>query len=831
MNGFSLNIQLPDLWQQEAVRGIRAGRDVIVDAPTGAGKTRIFELLVESGAFSKGQMVYTVPTRALANDKRLEWQRKGWKVGIVTGEISENGQAPVIVATLETQRERLLRGDGPKLLVIDEYQMLADPVRGPAYEMVIALAPAETRLLLLSGSVANAKDVAAWLERLGRTVEIVKTRERPVPLEEMPVELLRRRAPKQITGYWPRLAAEVLMSGLGPLLIFAPHRRDAEKIARQIAGALPVPDRLNLTREQEHLLGKDFAGLLQARVGCHHSGLSWQQRAGIIEPLAKAGQLRVVVATMGLAAGINFSMRSVMVADTRYFDGQTERDLAPDELLQMFGRAGRRGLDETGYVIVSNRSPRLMDGSPRYLKRANQVDWPTLLRVMDRAGLRGDPPFEAAERFCAALFSKQKIVLGFESEAMPQPVAPGEMRAGPLPSRRMAETVRPDQHMMFGLGPTRVEILNSRSLWEEKRRDRLTEMELGTAWIHFKNQLEPALEAWHFVSDAFPVGRVCRLKANVDGTGGGYGREIALAMEKTPGRFTLTKGARAMTGLPPREDYARDELEELVLPLLTPHLFGGTVVNLVQRQEILSARIGYAHLKWPVYFDRHGVALISPEERTVVLETAGDFTGADGARHRAGGNTAVYAWRKLGLILEDGTPTRRGLVFSCFQGGEGLAIAAALEDESYPLDELAVHIANLRGGHRFTESDIPGGSSRLAQVTLQTYGAANYEGYLAAGLPSGYGEGTAEMVAGRGRHGSPAYYIGTGDLERALTEWLSLLRQVREAPDWEWERWMRFKNICAAELKSQLPHLPPRDLPPLPAAQLTHQTAHHIVGF
>ncbi|RYD33655.1 MAG: DEAD/DEAH box helicase [Verrucomicrobiaceae bacterium] len=831
MNGFSLNLQLPDLWQQEAVRGIRAGRDVIVDAPTGAGKTRIFELLVESGTFAKGQMVYTVPTRALANDKRLEWQRKGWQVGIITGEISENGRAPVIVATLETQRERLLRGDGPKVLVIDEYQMLADPVRGLAYEMVMTLAPLDTRLLLLSGSVANAKDVGAWLERLGRKVEIVKTRERPVPLEEMAVEQLGRRAPKQLTGYWPRLAAEVLMSGLGPLLIFAPHRKDAEKIARGIAGGLPVPDRLNLTREQEHILGKDFAPMLQARVGCHHSGLSWQQRAGIIEPLAKAGQLRVVVATMGLAAGINFSMRSVIVADTRYFDGQTERDLAPDELLQMFGRAGRRGLDDTGYVIVSNRSPRLMDASARFLKRSNQVDWPTLLRVMDRAGLRGDPPFEAAERFCAALFSKQKIVLGFETESAPVPVAPAEMRAGPLPSRRPAETVRPDQHAMFGLGPTRVEILNSRNVWEEKRRDRLTEEELGKAWMHFKNQLEPVLEIWHFVSDSFPVGRVCRLKPAAGGFGGGYGREIALAMERTPGRYSLTKSVRSMTGRPAGEEYARDELEELILPLLTPHLVGGTVVNLIQRQEILSAQIGYAALKWPVYVDLHGVPLVSPEERTVVLETTGDYTDAAGTLRRAGGSTAVYAWRKLGLILEDGTPTRRGLVFSCFQGGEGLAIAAALEDESYPLVDLAVHIANLRGGHRFTESDIPGGSSRLAQVTLRTYGAANYEGYLEAGLPAGYGEGTAEIIAGRGRYGPPAYYIGTGDLERALTEWISLLRQVSEAPDWEWDRWRRFKTICAAELKEQFPHLPSRELPHVPAAQLTHVTAHHIVGF
>ncbi len=823
-------MQLPDLWQQDAVRSIKAGRDVIVDAPTGAGKTWIFELLVESGHF-KGQVVYTVPTRALANDKRLEWQRKGWQVGIVTGEISEQANAPVVVATLETQRERLLRGDGPRLLVIDEYQMLADPVRGMAYEMVVALAPLETRLLLLSGSVANARDVAAWLERLGRKAEVIRTRERPVPLEEMPVEMLERRAPKQLTGYWPRLAAEVLLSGLGPLLIFAPHRRDAEKIARQIAGALPVPDRLALTREQEQVLGKDFSAMVSARVGFHHSGLSYQQRAGIIEPLAKAGQLRVVVATMGLAAGINFSMRSVMVSDTRYFDGQMDRDIAPDELLQMFGRAGRRGMDETGYVIVSNRSPRLMDGSPRHLKRSNQVDWPTLLRVMDRAGLRGEVPFAAAERFCQALFSRQRIVLGFEGEQPAEPVAMEDQRPGPRPGRAIAETVRPDQRALFGLGPTRVEIYNSQGDWEEKRRDRLGEAPLKEVWMHFENHLERALDVWYFVSASFLIGRVCKLKPGLDGRPGGYGRELALAMEKEPRRYVLTKHVRALTGLPATENYSMDELEALVLPELGPHLLGGRVAGLVQRQDILSVQLDYSRLNWPVYVDQHGVPLIAPEERTVALEQDGHFTDASGNLQEAGSQTAVYAWRKLGLIETDGTPTRRGVVFSCFQGGEGLAIAAALEDESYHLEELAVHLANLRGGHRFADADIQGGSERLASSCLQTYGAANYPGYLEAGLPSGYGEGTAEMLTSQSRHGAPAPQVGTGDLERALTEWLSLLRQVKQAPDLEWDRWSRFKAVCAAELEARLPQLPSRDLPPLPAAQLTHQTAHHIVGF
>jgi len=88
----------------------------------------------------KGQAIFTVPTRALANDKLAEWRARGWDVGIATGDLALNLNAKVLVATLETQRPRFLRRDGPKLLVVDEYQMIADPVRGVHYELALALA-------------------------------------------------------------------------------------------------------------------------------------------------------------------------------------------------------------------------------------------------------------------------------------------------------------------------------------------------------------------------------------------------------------------------------------------------------------------------------------------------------------------------------------------------------------------------------------------------------------------------------------------------------------------------------------------------------------------
>ena len=119
---------IPDLWQQEAVRALQQGKDVVVQAPTGSGKTYIFELLYPN---LKTQAVFTVPTRALANDKLSEWRARGWDVGISTGDVALNLDAKVVVATLETQRGRFLRGEGPGLLVMDEFQMLGDPIGGP----------------------------------------------------------------------------------------------------------------------------------------------------------------------------------------------------------------------------------------------------------------------------------------------------------------------------------------------------------------------------------------------------------------------------------------------------------------------------------------------------------------------------------------------------------------------------------------------------------------------------------------------------------------------------------------------------------------------------
>src|SRR5437868_1884391 len=518
-SGLEINLVVPDLWQQEAVRALRDRKDVVVQAPTGSGKTYIFELLYPS---LKGQAIFTVPTRALANDKLAEWRARGWDVGIATGDLAMNLDAKVLVATLETQRARFLRRDGPNLLVVDEYQMIADPVRGVHYELALALAPPETQLLLLSGSVQNPHDVVAWFRRTGRDPVLISHDERPVPLEEIDLRALSDSAFVQTKNFWPRMIGKALRAELAPVLVFAPRRNASEEMAQSIASALSIRDPLPLSAEQEALAGKKLAKLLRSRVAYHHSGLSYAVRAGLIEPLAKAGQLNVVVATMGLAAGINFSMRSVLITDTRYMAGNFERHVQPDELLQMFGRAGRRGLDETGYVLMLPDLPRLGDARRRQLKRATQVDWPSLISVMRGAADRGEQPFAAAIELNRSLFSVQQVPIGAEHS-----LSTGEKPCGLWVDAERARFVR---------RPI-TEILNSAGEWEPKAAT-AQNVSLGQLFVREKDSWVRALSIPRML-DGRGFGNLCKLRDR-----GIYGREIPLATIVGDGAIAPVKWLR-----------------------------------------------------------------------------------------------------------------------------------------------------------------------------------------------------------------------------------------------------------------------------------------------
>ena len=772
--GFGAGLIIPDLWQQEAVRALQQGKDVVVQAPTGSGKTYIFELLYPN---LKTQAVFTVPTRALANDKLSEWRARGWDVGISTGDVALNLDAKVVVATLETQRGRFLRGEGPGLLVMDEFQMLGDPMRGVYYELAVALAPKATQLLFFSGSVANPHDVVAWLQRIGRHAVLIEHKTRPVPLEETDLGNLPDSQFVQSRSFWPRMIGRAMRADLAPVLVFAPRRAAAEEIAQSVAVALPVRDPLRLTPAQEATAGKSLTKLLRNRVAYHHSGLSYAVRASVVESLAKAGQLNVVVATMGLAAGINFSMRSVIVTDRRYFAGNFERQVEADELLQMFGRAGRRGLDEIGHALYTNDLPRLNDAKARQLRRAAQVDWPSLISVMHAAKERGDQPFAAAVELTHSLFSVQRVQLGVEHS----------LESGPRPCGLWVTDERA-RFVRRGM----IEMLNFLEEWEPKPAAR--NVTLGHAFVREHDRWRAGLTVPRML-EGVGTGNLCRLREQ-----NRYGRELPVATVLPSGKAALAKWLKKATGarVVTQNDFDTD-IRARVPDLVKP----GTIVDWIMRGNLLSLRLDYANVPVNAHVDSAGKALIDPPERENLPDVCRTCDQLEHDKTVAIVNSATYAWRHLGLIEPDGTPTGRGMIFSFFHGGEGLAVAAALEDETYPIDELVFDLANIRAGPRFAGEDAPMGG-RLGILCQRVYRRADYPGYLTMGVPVHYGAGASEVVRAlvadpRSKHKLTNELLHHGDIERALVEFRSILRHIVLAPAYPLSRWTELK-VAAKEL-------------------------------
>jgi superfamily II DNA/RNA helicase len=849
----SLNqVVIPDMWQQQAVTALREGKDVVVHAPTGAGKTLIFELWSNQGK-NRGQAIYTVPTRALANDKLAEWRARGWNVGIATGDLSENLDAPIIVATLETQKSRLIRGEGPTLLVIDEYQMLGDEDRGLNYEIAIAMAPAHTQLLLLSGSVANPQDVVKWLKRLGRDALHVRTDFRPVPLDEVHSNSLSYNVPSQIRNYWPRLVAKVLAEDLGPLLIFAPRRQAAESMASELTRYLPTPNPLALSPEQRQVVGENLARMLKSRIAFHHSGLSYATRAGVIEPLAKAGQLRVVVATMGLAAGINFSLRSVALAGDSYRREHVEQPLKPDEILQMFGRAGRRGLDETGYVIVTANGIRLLEAHPAHLARGGLVDWNALLGLMSVASDNGLSPFPEAVRIQERLFTTKPIALGIE-ESIKHPEVPCNLHTDAERARHVRKRVR--------------QILNSQHEWQDY--PDAQEVPLGKIFIQSRSRREEALNSsapeatdnqslvtsspavegdlprdsepeqprfslrpilsYSHAIEKVGFGHMTVLEENEHGKI--YGRSVTVADRLHDGRLIITKWIRRMINWTSRQ--APEEIwESKLAPLIESKMAQAKtpVVRFKKLAHKIVAELSLAEQTMKVPVDRHGIPLFKPIERDVLPHDCSVCSLVPICRQLPASSGTALLWRRLKLIDQEGNPTRRGRIVSFFQQGDGLAIAAALEDQSYPLDEMVYDLADLDAGFRFC-GDENRWAGRLAMSCQAAYGLQSIPGYLEHGVPPKYGSGAEVVVASVhknpvSKHEWITDLLGAGDIDRIIIEWRSTLRQIAHAPPLEWERWTELQKL-AKEILNETESPTLTDLPPLEYHQ-TRRVDHRLI--
>jgi hypothetical protein len=252
-----------------------------------------------------------------------------------------------------------------------------------------------------------------------------------------------------------------------------------------------------------------------------------------------------------------------------------------------------------------------------------------------------------------------------------------------------------------------------------------------------------------------------------------------------------------------RGTFTHEQFETEIRPQLVELVKPGTIVDWIMHGKLLSVRLDYANVPVNAHIDSAGNALIDPPERENLPDVCRACDQLEHDKTVAIVNSPTYAWRHLGLVEPDGTPTRRGMIFSFFHGGEGLAVAVALEDETYPIDELVFDLANIRAGPRFAGEDAPMGG-RLGILCQRMYSRADYPGYLTMGVPMHYGAGASEVVRElvadpRSKHKLTNELLRHGDIERALVEWRSILRHIVLAPAYPLSRWTELK-AAAQEL-------------------------------
>ena len=389
-----------DDFQKEAIYYLFQGFDVLVSAPTGSGKTLIAEVKIEDVLIRGGRVWYASPLKALSNDKYRDFKKLFGhdKVGILTGDRKENPQADLLVGTTEIFRNIIIEsGIGSEVdvdfVVFDEAHWIKDRERGVVWEEAIIFAPKKTQLLLLSATFPNVEEIALWISKIReREVKVVYKTERPVPLEwysigkdikplftydgkvgssnSVKVDLSSATLIENTTEFsLMRTIAMLKKRGVLPAIFFLSSRREVEEKSIEIAelikeGKIKLGDERDVERRRAfcepyfdafpYLIDNIFVdNFILTGVAPHHAGLIPAMKI-LFEDALKVGLAYAIFATKTLASGIDVPAKSVVIVDKYTFDGEKERLLSPSELIQMAGRAGRRGKDDIGYVFISS---------------------------------------------------------------------------------------------------------------------------------------------------------------------------------------------------------------------------------------------------------------------------------------------------------------------------------------------------------------------------------------------------------------------------------------------------------------------------------------------
>ncbi|MBI3204967.1 MAG: DUF3516 domain-containing protein [Myxococcales bacterium] len=338
--------------QEQALLEIAAGKNVILNTPTGSGKSLLAYAVCFFAVAQGRRCFYTSPIKALASEKffTLVDEFGADDVGLMTGDAAVNRDAPIVCATAEVLANLALR-DGADAdvddVVMDEFHYYSDPERGVAWQLPL-LTLSSGRFLLMSATLGDTTFFEKALTDLtGLPTALVQSSDRPVPLDftysekplhETVAELVKGgRAPIYIVSFTQRGAAEEAQN-----LMSVDFCTKDEK--RAIAEALR-------TARFDSPYGKEISRLLRHGVGLHHAGLLPKYRLAV-EKLAQAGHLKVISGTDTLGVGVNIPIRSVLFTKLCKFDGKGTTLLSVRDFRQISGRAGRKGFDDRGSVVV-----------------------------------------------------------------------------------------------------------------------------------------------------------------------------------------------------------------------------------------------------------------------------------------------------------------------------------------------------------------------------------------------------------------------------------------------------------------------------------------------
>lgn len=338
--------------QDESLIEILSGNHVIAATPTGSGKSMIALAAHFVSMAHGGRSYYTAPLKALVSEKFFDLVSLfgADNVGMVTGDVSLNADAPIICCTAEILANQSLR-EGPTLdadmIVMDEFHFYADPQRGWAWQVPL-LELTRPQFIAMSATLGDTTVFRKqWTDRTGRpTVEITDA-QRPVPLEyDYVVDTLQDTVER------------LLSEGRHPIYIVHFSQKDAVDTASSLMDRkLVSPEvRSQIARELSSVsftkgFGQTLRGLLSHGIGVHHAGMLPRYRR-LVERLTQQGLLPVICGTDTLGVGINVPIRTVLLTSLVKFDGSKMRHLRSREFHQIAGRAGRAGFDTVGFVRV-----------------------------------------------------------------------------------------------------------------------------------------------------------------------------------------------------------------------------------------------------------------------------------------------------------------------------------------------------------------------------------------------------------------------------------------------------------------------------------------------